>query len=239
MSAWRTALVAVLLGVLIGAGTVAGRAASLSLSSQTLTPYRACTLTATPAAATVAIDTTARQGNPTNNFGTVNSLTVSAAATANRRIYLRFDLTRCTPMIPASATIRQATLRLFMTGRPAGCRTVDIFPVIATWTETGLTWNNQPFGTALSNPPTASRTGSFDVGTAAACQNNTNNAYVVGGAVTTDVAAFVGGGMTNFGWMLRDDLEGTTPTRTTTFSAKEQGSAARGPQLVITYVVVP
>jgi hypothetical protein len=39
--------------------------------------------------------------------------------------------------------------------------------------------------------------------------------------------------------MLRDDLEGTTPTRTTTFSAKEQGSAARGPQLVITYVVVP
>jgi hypothetical protein len=235
----RAALTAVLVGVLIGVGTAAGRAASLSLTSQTLTPYRTCVLTATPAAATVEIDTTARQANAGTNFGTVNTLTVASANAANQRTYLRFDLTQCTPAIPASATVRLATLRLFVTGLPAVCRTVDLFRVTATWTETGLTWTNQPFGTAINNPPTASRTGSFDVGTPVGCQNRTNNAYVVGGTVTTDVAAFVSGGATNFGWMLRDDVEGSTPARTTTFSAKNAGNAVRGPQLVITYVVVP
>jgi hypothetical protein len=235
----RIALAATLVGVLLGAGVVGGRAASLSLTSQTLTPYRTCTLTATPAAATVGIDTTARQGNPANNFGTINTLRVASANAANQRTYLRFDLTRCTPAIPAAATVRLATLRLFVTGLPAVCRTVDLFRVTATWTEAGLTWNNQPFGTAINNPPTASRSGSFDVGTPVGCQNRTNNSYVVGGTVTADVAAFVAGGATNFGWMLRDDVEGTAPARTTTFSAKNAGNAARGPQLVITYVVVP
>ena len=218
---------------------MSGRAASISLTSQALTPYRTCILTATPAAATVARDTTARQASATSNFGTLTTLTVSSASAANQRIYLRFDLTRCSPSIPTTAIIRLATLRLFVTARPAGCRTVDLFPVTATWTESGLTWNNQPFGTAINNPPSASRSGSFDVGTPAGCQNRTNNVYVVGGTVTTDVAAFVAGGSTNFGWMLRDDVEDSSPARTTTFSAKDLGTAAQGPQLVITYVTVP
>src|SRR6185436_1784429 len=115
---------------------------------------------------------------------------------------------------------RLATLRNYVTVLPAACRTVDIFRVTATWTEAGLTWNNQPFGTAINNPASASRTGTFDVGTPVGCQNRTTNSYVVGGTVTTDVAAFVAGGSTNFGWMLRDDVEGSATARTTTFSAK-------------------
>ncbi|HEY8178535.1 MAG TPA: DNRLRE domain-containing protein [Candidatus Limnocylindria bacterium] len=235
----RVAAAALLVGVLIGAGFVTGRAASISLTSQTLTPYRTCTLTATPAAATVQIDTTARQGSATTNFGTLTTLTVSSASAANQRTYLRFDLTRCSPAIPATAIIRLATLRLFVSALPAVCRTVDLFRSTATWTEAGLTWNNQPFGAAINNPATASRTGTFDVGTPVGCQNRTANAYVVGGTVTTDVAAFVAGSSTNFGWMLRDDAEGSATARTTTFSAKNLGTAAQGPQLVITYVAFP
>jgi hypothetical protein len=57
---------------------------------------------------------------------------------------------------------------------------------------------------------------------------------VVGATVTTDVAAFIGG-TSNFGWMLRDDVEASATTRTTTFSAKNLGTLAQAPQLVITY----
>ena len=39
--------------------------------------------------------------------------------------------------------------------------------------------------------------------------------------------------------MIRDDAEGSATTRTATFSAKELGTVAQEPQLVITYVLVP
>jgi hypothetical protein len=148
-------------------------------------------------------------------------------------MYIRFDLTQCSPTIPSSSTIRLATLRIYVSALPAACRTIDIFRSTATWTETGITWTNQPFGTTLNNPASGSRTGSFNVGTPAGCQNLAAG-YVVGATVTTDVAAFAGG-TSNFGWMLRDDVEASATTRTTTFSAKNLGTLAQAPQLVITY----
>jgi hypothetical protein len=225
----------------LAAGLVAttGFAASLSVSSQALAPYRTCTLTATTAASTAAIDASVRQASATSNFGTSTTNDVASASAANRRLYIRFDLTLCSPAIPGSATIRLATLRLFATVLPtAVCRTVDIFRVTATWTEAAITWNNQPFGTAINNPATGSRVDAFNVGTQAGCQNLTANAYVVGADVTTDVIAFVGG-TSNFGWMLRDDAEGNAVAMTFTSSAKNLASASQGPQLIITYVAVP
>jgi hypothetical protein len=230
---------AVATGILLGAGILAAAAASLSLTSQNFTPYRTCTITATPATTTAVADTTARQGTPTTNFGALTTLTVSSASGANQRIYIRFDLTTCSPAIPAAATVRLATLRLYMTAAPAACRVYDLFPATASWVETSLTWNNQPFGTTINNPPTASRTGTFSVGTPAGCQNQATGAYVIGGTVTADVATFVAGTATNFGWMIRDDTEGSGTTRTATFSAKELSTVAQEPQLVITYVTVP
>lgn len=226
-------------GIVLGVGFLPGSAASLSLTSQNFTPYRTCTITATPATTTAVTDTTARQGTPTTNFGALTTLTVSSGNGVNQRVYLRFNLTVCSPAIPATATVRLATLRLYMTAVPAACRVLDLFPVTAAWVETTLTWNNQPFGTALNNPPTASRTGTFSVGTPAGCQNQAAGTYVTGGTVTSDVALFVAGTATNFGWMIRDDAEGSATTRTATFSAKELGTVAQKPQLVITYVRVP
>ena len=57
--------------------------------------------------------------------------------------------------------------------------------------------------------------------------------------VTTDVAAWVAGSSTNNGWMIRDDTENSATARTTTFSAKNLGTAAQAPELVISYVTVP
>ena len=231
-------LIALAGGILLGFGTLPGSAASLTVTSQPLTPYRTCTITATPATTTGVADTTARQGSATSNFGALTTLTVSSASGANQRTYLRFDLTVCSPAIPSTAIVRLATLRLYMTAVPAACRIYDLFPATATWSETTLTWNNQPFGTTINNPATGSRTGTFSVGTPAGCQNQAAG-YVIGGTVTSDVASFVAGSVTNFGWMIRDDTEGSATTRTATFSAKELGTVAQEPQLVITYVRVP
>jgi hypothetical protein len=226
-------------GVLLGAGLVSGFAAGLILTSQNFTPYRTCTITATPATTTAVVDTTARQGSATSNFGALTSLTVSSGSGINQRIYLKFDLTVCSPAIPTSATVRLATLRLYMTAVPAACRVLDLYPATATWGETTLTWNNQPFGTTINNPASGSRTGTFSVGSPAGCQNQSTGAYVIGGTVTSDVASFVAGSSTNLGWMIRDDTEGSSTTRTATFSSKELATVAQEPQLVITYVTVP
>jgi hypothetical protein len=232
-------VLAAVAGVLLGAAMVSGFAAGLTLTSQNFTPYQTCTITATPATTTAVVDTTARQGSATSNFGTLAALTVSSGSGINQRVYLKFDLTVCSPAIAASATVRLATLRLYMTAAPVVCRVLDLYPVTATWGETTLTWNNQPFGTTINNPATGSRTGTFSVGTPAGCQNQSTGAYVTGGTVTSDVAMFVAGSSTNFGWMIRDDTEGSATTRTVTFSSKELGTMAQEPQLVITYVTVP
>lgn len=234
---WFRALVAGA-GILLGAGILPGSAASLSLTSQNFTPYRTCTITATPTTTSAVGDTTADEQTANANHGSDPTVSVATSNNKNQRIYLRFDLTTCNPAIPASATVRLATLRLYMTVVPGACRTLDIFPPTASWVETTLTWNNQPFGTTLNNPPTASRTGTFNVGTPVGCQNRVAG-YVLGGTVTSDVAQFVAGTATNFGWMIRDDTEGASPARTATFSAKELGTVAQEPQLVITYVTVP
>jgi hypothetical protein len=225
--------------MLLGVGMLPGSAASLSLTSQKFTPYRTCTITATPATTTAVADTTAAQGTPTTPLGASPTLSVSSGNGTNQRIYVKFDLTVCSPAIPASAIVRVANLRLYMTAVPTTvCRPLDLFPATVAWGETTLTWNNQPFGTTINNPPTASRTGTFSVGTAGGCQNQAAG-YVTGGTVTSDVASFVAGSVTNFGWMIRDDTEGASPPKTATFSAKELATIAQEPQLVITYVRVP
>lgn len=212
-------------------------AASLALTSQNLTPYRTCIVSGFPITTTAVPDASVRQASATSNFGTQTTNDVASSSNANRRLYIRFDLTACVPAIPASATVRLATLRMYASALPAACRTLDLFPATAAWTEAAITWNNQPFGTTVNNPATGSRTASFDVGTPVGCANR-----VVGFApvtVTTDVAAWVAGSSTNNGWMIRDDTENSATARTTTFSAKNLGTAAQAPELVISYVTVP
>jgi len=226
----------VLLGV---AGAHAGLAASLSFTSQALTPYRTCVISGTPGTTTAVADASVRQGSATSNFGTVTTNNIATQNGQNRRLYIRFDLTQCNPAIPSTATVRLATLRMYVSALPVLCRTVDVFRVTATWTESAITWNNQPFGTAINNPASGSAVDTFGVGTPVGCENRTANVYTTGGVVTSTVASFVAGTLTNFGWMLRDDVEGSATAYTQTYSAKDLGTAAQAPQLVITYVVVP
>lgn len=231
--------VAIALAVFVLMATAAvSSGASLTLTSQVLTPLVTCTITATPATTTAVTDAYTDQALATTNFGTNTTLRVQSSSFVNSRTHIRFDLAQCNPTIPTTATVRLATLRLYMFTLPAACRTIDIFKITTAWTESAITWNTQPFGTTINNPATGSRSGSFNVGTPAGCQNLAAG-YVVGGTATADVASFVSGSSTNFGWMLRDDVEGSATARLTVFSSKDLGTLAQVPQLVVTYVRVP
>ena len=230
MRTFRVVL-ALVLGPL-GTGVALGN--SFPVTSAKLTVFRSCVLTASSSVSAVAIDTSSRQASATSNFGGLSSANVTSSAGANRRSYFRFDLTKCTPALPATATVLISTLRLYVNNLPTACETNDIFRITTSWTETGLTWNNQPFGTSLNNPPTAQRTASLNVGPSP-CQNQTLNAYVSGWNVTTDVQAFVAGTATNFGWMLRDDVEDSSAIRATAYATRDSNPLNQSPQLVIQY----
>jgi len=110
------------------------------------------------------------------------------------------------------------------------CRTDDAFRVTSSWTESRITWNNQPFGTTLNNPASGQRTDAITVGSTP-CQNTTNSSYVTGWSVAADVQAFIGGSATNNGWMFRDDVEGGSPTRRSSIessSVKPSGTEGSG-----------
>ena len=232
-------LTSLVLGAALLGSLVVGHAASLSLTSQGLAPYRTCVITATPTTTTAVADATVRQGSAATNYGSSTTNHIASTPAANRRLYIRFDLTVCSPPIPATATIRLATLRMHAQAVSAACRTIDLFRVTATWSETALAWNNQPFGPTLNNPAGGTASDTFTVGTPTGCQNRTAGTYMLGANPTADVAAFVAGTATNFGWMLRDDVEGSSTARAETFSAKQLGTLAQAPQLVITYVLEP
>ncbi|HAO78764.1 MAG TPA: hypothetical protein DCQ92_07275, partial [Verrucomicrobia subdivision 3 bacterium] len=112
---------------------------------------------------TPAADATVRGGtSAANNFGTATNFTVRQDASANnqQRAYLRWDLTG------VSGKISQA--RIVLTPLAIGANGIEQGVAVANsnnWTETGVTWNNQPgggerFATWL---PATNGTVSFDV----------------------------------------------------------------------------
>jgi hypothetical protein len=199
-----------------------GLAASLGLSSARLTTatkvYSApvtCTLTAS---ADSYVSNALFQGN--NNFGTSTSLQVEEVTP--KRSLLRFDLTTCSPAIPSDALVQSATLRLTVAAQTSGTRTYELRSITGSWTETGVTFNNQP---TVAGSVTASTT--VNGGTAAGT--------VVQWTSTSDVQSFVTGAATNLGWRLDDSNEGGI-LGGTTLQLKSREAASGRPQLVVTYV---
>jgi hypothetical protein len=216
------------------AGPGSSGAASMPLVSRSLAIYRTCVLTSLSATSTVATDTWVNQASVSQNNGTTTTIDMQSSTGGNRRTYIRFDPAKCPPVTGATYSVKSAILRLFVTQLPAAlCRTEDVFRVTASWSETGITWANQPFGTTLNNPASGSRTDAITIGPAP-CQNTTVNAYVTGWDVTADVQSVLSGG-SNFGWMFRDDVEGSGTARDAKFSTREAATLAQSPQLIVTY----
>jgi hypothetical protein len=156
---------------------------------------------------TAVADTQVRQNNPDLNYGTRATMQVRSAASNNRRSLVRFIL----PAIPNRCTITAATLRLYVSTAAAG-RTYQAYRAASAWTETGVTWNNQPATT----------------GTAAVVVTTAAIGFLQW-TVTTQVQAMY---PTNNGFIVRDQTESSATTVTNIFSTRE-GTYA--PQLVITF----
>ena len=210
--------IAILLAATVGVGAGVGYAASLSVGtwhlwagSQTLTKGT-CTLTGT----TQSTDTHVVQATPTTSFGTNTTLLVKSNSASQDWSFVRFDLSSCA--IPTTGGADSATLTLFITTAPASNRTLDVTPVLTTWSGT-LTWNAAQ---ALSY---GSATTTFTTGTTS---NTAKSA-----TVTVDVDALIKSSSANFGWRINDANTGTSAT--TTFASSENGTASRRPQLVVNY----
>jgi hypothetical protein len=81
------------------------------------------------------------QGNPGTNYGTQGWLiTYGNPWSLVYRTLMQFDLS----CIPPGTPISSATVNLYMWDQAGTDFSVDIHRVLASWTETGVTWSNQP-----------------------------------------------------------------------------------------------
>lgn len=211
-------LLAVFVAAIVLVPLVWGNAASLNLSSQSLTTHTAAsTVTAATCTVSPAGDATIAEGAPSTNYGGDAQLLVRSENTLDRRSLVRFDLSSCS--IPSGASIRSAAMKLTVTTPPAQSRTYLVHRGTAAWGETTVTWDTQP---------------TVETGATASTATGTT-AGVVQWDVKGDVAAFVAGTATNHGWQVRDQTEDAATAVQTEFAAREHTTAANRPSLVITY----
>lgn len=144
---------------------------------------------------------------PVVNHGTEPSLFIRSGLLQDRRTLVSFSL----PPIPARCSVTLASLRLFAKSAE-GARSLEAYRAAATWTETGVTWNNQP-GTAGSPSTTSSGTGW--------------RAWTV----TTQVQSMYSG--SNYGFLVKDSIEDEVVPSTQDLSSRE--GASNLPELLITF----
>jgi len=127
---------------------------SAILSFVLLAPAAAQSSAAGPAASTTlypVADAWVNYWLPNNNYGTANQLEVGSEECPGQefpdrgRALLRFDLSA----IPPGQVIQSASLQLYLRyvqsgSGSAATNRIGLHRVAASWTETGVTWNNQP-----------------------------------------------------------------------------------------------
>jgi hypothetical protein len=144
------------------------------------------------------------EGLPLQNFGGLPFLSVRSFLNTNTRTFVRFNL----PVLPEKAVLTKATLRLTPFSVP-GPRVYEISRVTATWSESGITWANQP----------------------AALVTGTQINNFMEWDVTTDVQNFYTG-TPNYGWRISDQSENSVIPLEILFRSRE---SITKPQLIIEY----
>jgi hypothetical protein len=210
--------VGLVLAVAAGATVAAtGHAASLALTAAKLTLFdRTVTHGTVTCTATTGIEDAFAQQDLAAATHDTTSLDVRYdSGNKNRRSFIKFNLTTCG--IPAGAAAEAATLNLFLFNAPTRARSFNVNVVTGPWSETALTWNNQPTVAAIATTTIAAGT--------------TNNVWR-SADVTADVNAFLAGGA-NYGWRISDPL---APNDQSQFSSSENSTTANRPTLVVSYV---
>ncbi|MCH7735211.1 MAG: DNRLRE domain-containing protein, partial [Chloroflexi bacterium] len=163
-----------------------------------------------------AADSYIEQDSPTATHGTDTLLTVAAWGAGggkNNRLLADFDVSGIAP----GNEILKAELELCATSVPGTSRTYDIHQVNSTWTETGVTWNNQPTVVAGASD-------SVVIPAAPGC---------VLWSIVDDVQLWVVG-VTNNGVRINDSVEGGSNNETI-FRSRENSVTTDRPNLYIVY----
>jgi hypothetical protein len=142
-----------LTGLILALSTVTAFATALTTATAKLAIFRPTDLPGCrgPGSTTLiaAQDSYVDQNAPTSTNGSSIDLFVLSKTTLlglggddNRRTYVSFTL----PSLPEACVVTSASLRLFARTGATG-RTIQAFRASGAWSESALTWNNQPGGT--------------------------------------------------------------------------------------------
>ena len=161
-------------------------------------------------------DSIIRSNGGSTNFGGAAELRVDPHPAHTERSLIRFDVST----VPAGSTVASATLTLCPTKKtvPAAGRIHELHVALGEWTESAVTWGNQP--TVIAAPTDSS----VYLGDLECVEFN----------VTGEVAAWVAGAP-NFGWQLRDQTEGDVNNSAVTYGSREAATTTLVPLLTLTY----
>jgi hypothetical protein len=149
------------------------------------------------------------QALPTLNFGTGSTLLVQPGLNLLvQRTLVQFDL----PSVPSFCSVTGATLRLFANSAANG-RTIQAFRANTSWTETGVTWNNQP-------------------GTTGSAATSSSGAGLRSWDVTSQVQTMYSG--TNNGFVVRDSNEASALAQQQ-YQSREGTPASQDPELEVVF----
>jgi len=158
------------------------------------------------------------------NYGANTFLGVSTGPTESYiwRSFIWFDLSN----IPPGSLIDSAVINLFMYDAPSSSRTIDTWRVTGgSWSESTITWNNQP--AAL-----------FKVGAGSTSTGTSNNVWLsfnVAGSVRKFVAKSAADYAPNYGWMLKDSDESNPSQIYLYMYSKEYTDSGKRPYLEVKY----
>jgi large repetitive protein len=152
-------------------------------------------------------DTYVQQDSATTNNGTRSDLFVQAKSGSSWRTLVNFNL----PAQPAFCSVTSATLTLSVRSGTTG-RTIQAFRAASSWTETGVTWNNQPATTGTATSAASVASGNLQI------------------SVTSQVQAMYSG--SNFGFIVKDSAESDNSSAQQRWISREGGTA---PSLSITF----
>lgn len=174
------------------------------------------TLTLQPSA-TVGKDTYVYTTAPDDNWGDLERVTAGSGVGNTVRAYLQFSL----DLLPENAVITGASLGLvYWYTSNAAIAPIGAYAVLGAWTETGITWDDQPvFATTVE----------YTVNVPAGVTDGFLYWYI-----TELVRSWWDGSQNNFGVMLKDTDE-STEEAWKRFYSSDWGTAHQRPKLTINY----
>ncbi len=197
-------------------------------------------------------DAMLKQDNQDLNHGVKNELEIKSQdpkknTGRNSRAVVGFDIST----IPPGATIELAEFRAFLKKKPSSTRNYNVYRLQNTWLEgssagvknsaaiNGVTWIERQFGDNLwtgSGPGDWIAIGGDYLGTPTAVLATPAASGWMVWNVIGDVDAWYGGGVPNFGWLIRDETENQKPKKSGMLHSRENGDPALSPSLVVTYL---